>query len=341
MKILTLDPQGFMVNNEFIVKELAISNGTQIYHSIFKPKTDFSMLSMKDKRTVEYLENNHHGIKYNDGFVDYKELDDIIEKISIDIDIVYVSGHQKYDFLSRLLEGKHTKVVNVENQGLSQLKLNRDYPQCMAHKDNFQMCSLVNCKRIWKWNVDVNDVDYFAKEDSIDLKAKSYLENYGYLKKSNNSDQEITEYSVYSDGITKFQEFFNLKPTGHLNNETLNLMKQRRCGVTDFAQNFVIMDKWLKKKLVWKFVRGNMDDELMTTSEFNVWQKNSDLSFHKNETHNDILIKYSSINHTFHKSCGGPGKCTFNFDGPGIVLAHAYFPQDDTCREIHLDSSEK
>ncbi|KAK9870122.1 hypothetical protein WA026_006213 [Henosepilachna vigintioctopunctata] len=139
-----------MVNNEFIVKELAISNGTQIYHFIFKPKTDFSMLSMKDKRTVEYLENNHHGIKYNDGFVDYKELDDIIEKISKDIDIVYVSGYQKYDFLSKLLEGKHTEVVNVENQGLSQLKLHRDYPQCMAHKDNFQMCSLVNCKRIWK-----------------------------------------------------------------------------------------------------------------------------------------------------------------------------------------------
>ncbi|KAK9882736.1 hypothetical protein WA026_022997 [Henosepilachna vigintioctopunctata] len=32
---------------------------------------------------------------------------------------------------------------------------------------------------------------------------------------------------------------------------------------------------------------------------------------------------------------------TFIFDGPGIVLAHAYIPHDDTCREIHLNSSEK
>ncbi|KAK9877799.1 hypothetical protein WA026_019479 [Henosepilachna vigintioctopunctata] len=189
---------------------------------------------------------------------------------------------------------------------------------------------------VFSQKVDVNDPDYFAIGDFIDLKVKSYVENHGYLKKWNNSDQEITGYSVYSDGITKFKEFFNLKPTGQLNNETLNLMEQRRCGATEFAQNFVIMGKWLKKKLGWKFVRGNMDDELMTTFAFNVWQRNSGLSFHKNVNHPDILIKYSSINHTFHESCEDNAKCTFNFDGPGIVLAHAYFPQDDTRREIHL-----
>lgn len=43
--MIVLDMQGFVINKEFIVKELAASNGYQIYHFIFKPPIDFEMLS--------------------------------------------------------------------------------------------------------------------------------------------------------------------------------------------------------------------------------------------------------------------------------------------------------
>uniref|UniRef100_A0A6P7FCS0 Matrilysin-like n=1 Tax=Diabrotica virgifera virgifera TaxID=50390 RepID=A0A6P7FCS0_DIAVI len=55
----------------------------------------------------------------------------------------------------------------------------------------------------------------------------------------------------------------------------------------------------------------------------------------------DITITVVSNNHSFRASCQGTSKCPFNFDGPGKVLAHAYYPGVNDCIEIHLDANER
>ncbi|XP_023310563.1 matrix metalloproteinase-24-like [Anoplophora glabripennis] len=54
----------------------------------------------------------------------------------------------------------------------------------------------------------------------------------------------------------------------------------------------------------------------------------------------NILIHYTPRSHSNYWKCM-KGVCQFPFDGPGVRLAHAYFPiTDDKCKEIHLDSEE-
>lgn len=168
--------------------------------------------------------------------------------------------------------------------------------------------------------------------------AKTYLTKYGYLIKNNNSETESVR---LVESILKFQEYFKLSETGTLTGETIKLMKKPRCGVSDFFQSYVTRNKWMKKQIKWKFLRGNQDDEYIASKAFEIWDVNSGLSFFKNDKNPDILIKYSSSKHNMTKNCDGNRECPFSFDGPGTVLAHAYFPDNDRCVEIHIDNDEK
>ncbi|XP_072375202.1 matrilysin-like [Diabrotica undecimpunctata] len=75
------------------------------------------------------------------------------------------------------------------------------------------------------------------------------------------------------------------------------------------------------------------------------WEKISNLKFTRviiPSSKPDITITVVSNNHNFRASCQGTSKCSFNFDGPGKVLAHAYYPSaNGECTEIHLDANER
>lgn len=149
--MIVLDMQGFVINKEFIVKELAASNGYQIYHFIFKPPIDFKMLSNKDQTSVRYLERFHHGIQYSGGFVNYEDLDNIICEILSGVDTVYVKGHQKYDLLKKISRSR-TIIINLEDQNLE--KFEKQTPECMAHRSDSKSCSINNCRKLFKWLID-------------------------------------------------------------------------------------------------------------------------------------------------------------------------------------------
>ncbi|XP_018576147.1 stromelysin-1-like, partial [Anoplophora glabripennis] len=73
-----------------------------------------------------------------------------------------------------------------------------------------------------------------------------------------------------------------------------------------------------------------------------MWSDVSTLTFKKTPIIDeaDILIHYTSRSYSNYWTCM-KGVCQFPFDGPGVRLAHAYFPiTGDKCREIHLDSDE-
>ena len=65
--------------------------------------------------------------------------------------------------------------------------------------------------------------------------AETYLTKLGYLSQS--SSAQTSSFQSTDNAITKFQEFAGLQQTGDLNDETIELMKKKRCGVRDFGYN--------------------------------------------------------------------------------------------------------
>lgn len=146
-KMLVIDLQGFYIGKQFIVKELAAYDGHTKTHFVFKPPFDKSFLSNKDRRQVQWLENNYHRLDWNCGFVDLDNLNNILKKMESNSDVIYVKGKQKCKFLKQyidnVLEFPHDKEFSL-----------RDYrvrPKCSFHNGLYGHCSLSNVKLIFNY----------------------------------------------------------------------------------------------------------------------------------------------------------------------------------------------
>ncbi|XP_045167414.2 stromelysin-1-like [Mercenaria mercenaria] len=189
-------------------------------------------------------------------------------------------------------------------------------------------------------------------------KTQEYLEFYGYL----DPEKPCIREDIVA-ALTKFQElnidFMGLNVTGECDNITVLVMNQPRCGCEDIVkfdmkkmmpQNFIGPQefrlgntKWRKKELTWsvlKYPRNPQTTSKMSNSDvddamrraLDIWAKVTTLSFRQltNDRNADITIKFEVRRHT----STGP---YYDFDGPGNVLAHAFFPESGI---VHFDDDE-
>ncbi|XP_070571968.1 matrix metalloproteinase-19-like [Ptychodera flava] len=181
-----------------------------------------------------------------------------------------------------------------------------------------------------------------------------YLSTFGYLASPTSEGQSGPMGMISAtEAIRNFQKMADIPQTGKIDRETKRQMELPRCGVPDSidfvpkglngggsknrrSKRYIVKGrKWNKFDLTYRIVNFTKDleeSEVKSAIEraFKLWSAVSPLTFTEvTSGEADIAIKFVTGNH-------GDGKKSA-FDGPGRVLAHAFFPKNGAA---HFDDAE-
>ncbi|XP_070572235.1 stromelysin-3-like [Ptychodera flava] len=180
--------------------------------------------------------------------------------------------------------------------------------------------------------------------------AMKFLNHYGYAHVS--PDAPMTD-DVVEKPVREFQHYTHLNETGKLDNETTKKMNEPRCGVKDFEgeadesgrrKRFFAPVRWYKTDLTYKISMYTSDlPEWLIDREiaaaFKLWSDVTPLTFTKVDRYAfaDINVKFVP-SRTPHND----GYFWGIFDGPGRVLAHAFYPTfyGEIAGDAHFDDGE-
>ncbi|XP_030008079.1 collagenase 3-like [Sphaeramia orbicularis] len=169
--------------------------------------------------------------------------------------------------------------------------------------------------------------------------AESYLfQFYSDIGTRNSTLRSLTTNTSFSDSLEAMQAFFGLEVTGTLNNETLEVMKAPRCGVSDISEygHFPGRPKWEKRLITYRITQYTPDlsqrqvDETIAKA-FELYSDVIPLNFKQIYSGTaDIMILFK----------GGYHGDFYPFDGAGGVLAHANSPGRGQGGDTHFDDDE-
>lgn len=147
---ICIDFQGFKTNrNEFIIKEVAVVfNAKEHINFIIKPPFDFQYLTPEKQKEANWLTNNYHHLKWNDGSVSFRSIIKFL-RANVRHSNIYVKGKEKKKWLEKIIE---QKVINIEEIGCINFKqLQIKYPECIyCSYHNYGVCALRNALLIAK-----------------------------------------------------------------------------------------------------------------------------------------------------------------------------------------------
>ncbi|XP_056294239.1 matrix metalloproteinase-19 [Pseudoliparis swirei] len=166
--------------------------------------------------------------------------------------------------------------------------------------------------------------------------AKAYLRQYGYL--NDPADPQDPHYlEEVIEALRVFQGVNDLPPTGELDEATVELMRQPRCGMEDpfnkKKNKYRLMGLWRKRSLTYHIYNYSPDMKkgevkMAVHNAFKYWSDVAPLTFR------EVNYGRADIRIAFHKK---DGYCSIPFDGPGHVLAHAEAPESGI---VHFDEDE-
>lgn len=170
---------------------------------------------------------------------------------------------------------------------------------------------------------------------SFPANVQEFLTKYNYIgRDSYNID--------VTNGLLKFQGLFGLQQTGLLDKSTKRLISSPRCDLPDIVDiqlaNLIDLDKlWDKPVLKWTYVTppGINPTHLheILFSAFNYWSRGTHFRFAEttlDRNDSDITVTFARREHGDNR----------DFDGPGGVLGHAFFPWTSRAGIVHLDQEE-
>uniref|UniRef100_A0A8D9DVM3 Matrix metalloproteinase-24 n=1 Tax=Cacopsylla melanoneura TaxID=428564 RepID=A0A8D9DVM3_9HEMI len=193
---------------------------------------------------------------------------------------------------------------------------------------------------------------------NVDDQAFKFMQNFGYLELAmNNSDSVVSgassltpaELTHHQDGlkriIREIQHYGGLEENGELDESTLKLMSSQRCGCPDVlprsqrSKRYVLAaGNWNRNNITYyldlwntKFNRKTIRREL--DKAFKLWSNYGHIQFEEmRDKRADIVISFQTGKHEDWNE----------FDGPGGILAHAFFPGEtpSIAGDIHFDEDE-
>jgi hypothetical protein len=186
-------------------------------------------------------------------------------------------------------------------------------------------------------------------------KLRTFLERLGYLEPTPvlGISESLTFDAGVRTAVEKYQQFHGLEATGVIDEPTRLMMERPRCGVPDLeggqethppgvAMFVASGGAWASNNLFYKFANatgdltGDRQQEILRQA-FTAWSDVTPLQFTEaiGLTPAEFLISWVIGDH-------GDG---FPFDGPGHVLAHAFFPppvnpSPGIAGDVHFDDAE-
>lgn len=149
--IIFIDIQGFNCSFGYIPKELAIYDGIRCSNYLFKPPFRKNILSIDDKKVVNWAEE-YHGIDWESGYIELTKINDILQTIlkNYQSPKVYVKGNEKINFLKKILAECCISSIPIgQEPKLSRFK---KIPECYFHKNiNPWHCALANVKLLYNY----------------------------------------------------------------------------------------------------------------------------------------------------------------------------------------------
>ncbi|XP_064413038.1 stromelysin-2-like [Latimeria chalumnae] len=164
-----------------------------------------------------------------------------------------------------------------------------------------------------------------------------YLHRFYNLVESANRTKRSSDLNSIEEKLKEMQIFFGLNASGHLDSNTIEVMKEPRCGVPDvyFYRSNTKVNLWSQNILTYRVGQYTRDLPQRTVdnlihSALKVWSDVSQLTFVPSSDKADIMIHFAKKGHGD----------LFPFDGPGGTLAHAYGPSDGIGGDTHFDDDE-
>ncbi|XP_061537326.1 collagenase 3 [Phycodurus eques] len=175
-----------------------------------------------------------------------------------------------------------------------------------------------------------------AKEKDNRLLAEKYLRRFYDLPVGLQGQKRTA--GDFNAKLKEMQRFFNLEVTGSLDDSTLDVMTQARCGVPDIGEynHFPLHLKWKNNIVTFRILNytpdlRKSDVDRAIRKALNVWSDVTPLTFKKLYYGiADIMISFGRKEHGDHNP----------FDGPNGLLAHAYPPGQGIGGDTHFDEDE-
>jgi len=185
-----------------------------------------------------------------------------------------------------------------------------------------------------------------------EVDALHYLQRYGYMNQSLNSNSNLIAEDSFHEAVVTFQRFAGIPETGTIDQQTMRYMQMPRCGNKDLGKGaesgrkrrrkrrkrrYALQgSKWRRQELTYRisqyptrFLAKKHEVDQQIERAFRLWSQVAPIDFVvKKEGRVHIDIRFASGEH----GDGDP------FDGPGNTLAHAYFPQYGG--DAHFDDLE-
>uniref|UniRef100_A0A8C4VK91 Peptidase metallopeptidase domain-containing protein n=1 Tax=Gopherus evgoodei TaxID=1825980 RepID=A0A8C4VK91_9SAUR len=161
----------------------------------------------------------------------------------------------------------------------------------------------------------------------------AWLMQYGYLPPADPITGQLQTWEAVTSAIRVMQRFAGIPETGIPDDATLGLIRMPRCSLPDVLPEKLPERKngrlWRKRRKS----RGSRETiRVLMHYALKVWSEAAPLTFHEvGGPRADISVEFLHLDH----------QDGYPFDGPGGMVAHAFFPRDpQRAGHVHFDSDE-